>query len=316
MKILVLDTVHPLLFERIAPYGFQIIDATELPRAACISLMEGITGIVVRSRFPIDAEFLKYAPQLKFIARSGAGMENIDINYCHQRSIQLFNAPEGNRNAVGEHGIGMLLALMNHFVKGDAEVRNGIWDREGNRGEEIEGKTIGIIGYGNNGREFAKKLRGFDCEIIAYDKYLHTLPDDFVQQVSIEEIYQRSDVISFHVPQNQETIYWANSSFFHALSKSIYLLNLSRGKIVETKALLNALDEGIVKGAALDVLEYEKSSFEKIDQHPDFNALLSSKKVLFTPHVAGWTIESYQKLSRVLADKIIKWRITDCKLAD
>ena len=179
MKILVLDTVHPLLFERIAPYGFQIIDATELPRATCISLMEGITGIVVRSRFPMDADFLKYAPQLKFIARSGAGMENIDVAYCSERSIQLFNAPEGNRNAVGEHALGMLLALMNHFIQGDAEVRKGIWDREGNRGEEIEGKTIGIIGYGNNGREFAKKLRGFDCSLLVYDKYLSEINDSF-----------------------------------------------------------------------------------------------------------------------------------------
>jgi len=311
MKILVLDTVHPLLFERIAPYGFQIIDATELPRATCISLMEGITGIVVRSRFPMDAEFLKYAPQLKFIARSGAGMENIDIDYCHQRSIQLFNAPEGNRNAVGEHALGMLLALMNHFVKGDAEVRKGIWDREGNRGEEIEGKTIGIIGYGNNGREFAKKLRGFDCTLLVYDKYLSEINDSFVEQVSLTELYKRCDVISFHIPQNAETIYWANESFFNQLSKPIYLLNLSRGKIVETKALLRAIDTGIVKGAALDVLEYEKSSFEKIDDHPDFNALLVSTKVIFTPHVAGWTVESYEKLSEVLAKKIVDWKISD-----
>jgi D-3-phosphoglycerate dehydrogenase len=311
MKILVLDTVHPILFERISSHGFTMIDATQLNREACIALLGDISGIVVRSRFPMDASFLSKAPHLKFIARSGAGMENIDVAYCSERSIQLFNAPEGNRNAVGEHALGMLLALMNHFIQGDAEVRKGIWDREGNRGEEIEGKTIGIIGYGNNGREFAKKLRGFDCSLLVYDKYLSEINDSFVEQVSLTELYKRCDVISFHIPQNAETIYWANESFFNQLSKPIYLLNLSRGKIVETKALLRAIDTGIVKGAALDVLEYEKSSFEKIDDHPDFNALLVSTKVIFTPHVAGWTVESYEKLSEVLAEKIIDWKIAD-----
>lgn len=311
MKILVLDTVHPILFDRIALHGFTVVDATTLNRETCISMLGDITGIIIRSRFPMDASFLENATQLKFIARSGAGMENIDVCYCAERSIQLFNAPEGNRNAVGEHAIGMLLALMNHFTQGDSEVRKGIWDREGNRGEEIEGKTIGIIGYGNNGREFAKKLRGFDCSVVVYDKYRTEINDAFVEQVSLEDLYQRSDVISFHIPQNAETIYWANESFFNQLSKPIYLLNLSRGKIVQTSALLHAIDSGKVKGAALDVLEYEKSSFEKVENHPDFNALLASQKVLFTPHVAGWTIESYEKLSAVLADKIIHWKVTD-----
>ena len=309
MHVFFIDTVHPVLENQLAVCGFNCIDVTkdninELKEKLAIA-----DGIVIRSRFPMNEDLLKFAPNLKFIARSGAGMENIDVAYCEKRNITLFNAPEGNRNAVGEHALGMILSLMNKFQKGDAEVRKGIWDREGNRGEELDGKTVGIIGYGNNGAAFAKKLRGFDVKILVYDKYLSNLSNEFITQVSLETLYKKADIISFHIPQNEETLFWANDVFFDKIEKPIYLLNLSRGKIVSTKALLKALNEGKVKGAGLDVLEFEKASFENFDNQKteDFNDLISNSKVLLTPHVGGWTSESYLKLSTVLADKIISW---------
>ena len=308
MKVVFLDKVHPILEERLTNEGFQCVDATKSDLETCHSLVEDAIGIVIRSRFPMHEAFLKYAQKLQFIARSGAGMENIDESYCLERNIQLFNAPEGNRNAVGEHALGMLLALLNNFILGDTQVRKGIWDREGNRGEELDSKTVGIIGYGNNGRAFAKKLRGFECKVLVYDKYLPTIADDFVTQVSLEEIYQEADVISFHIPQNIETRYWVNDAFFAALGKPIYLLNLSRGKIVDTQALLKAISTSQVKGAGLDVLEFEKASFENFSDSEHlsiFQELIASDKVILTPHVGGWTTESYYKLSDVLADKIL-----------
>ena len=308
MKVVFLDTVHPILEERLTNEGFQCVDATKSDLETCHSLVEDAIGIVIRSRFPMHESFLKHAPKLQFIARSGAGMENIDEVYCNEQNIQLFNAPEGNRNAVGEHTLGMLLALLNKFIPGDTQVRKGIWDRESNRGEELDGKTVGIIGYGNNGRVFAKKLGGFDCKVLVYDKYLEQISDDFVTQVPLEELYQEADVISFHIPQNEETRYWVNDAFFAALGKPIYLLNLSRGKIVDTQALLKAISTSQVKGAGLDVLEFEKASFENFsdsDRLSIFQELIASDKVILTPHVGGWTMESYFKLSDVLADKIL-----------
>jgi len=308
MKVVFLDTVHPILEERLTHQGFTCIDATQSDLETCYTLVHDAIGIVIRSRFPMREAFLKHAPNLQFIARSGAGMENIDEAYCREQNIQLFNAPEGNRNAVGEHALGMLLALLNKFIPGDKQVRQGIWDREGNRGEELDGKTVGIIGYGNNGRAFAKKLRGFECKVIVYDKYLEQISNDFVSQVPLETLYNEADVISFHIPQNEETSYWVNHAFFASLSKPIYLLNLSRGKIVDTEALLNAIATNQVKGAGLDVLEFEKASFENFSDSERlsvFQALIASDKVILTPHVGGWTTESYFKLSDVLADKIL-----------
>jgi D-3-phosphoglycerate dehydrogenase len=308
MKVVFLDTVHPILEERLTHQGFTCIDATQSDLETCHTLVHDAIGIVIRSRFPMREAFLKHAPKLQFIARSGAGMENIDEAYCREQNIQLFNAPEGNRNAVGEHALGMLLALLNKFIQGDKQVRQGIWDREGNRGEELDSKTVGIIGYGNNGRAFAKKLRGFECKVLVYDKYLPTIADDFVTQVSLEQLYEKADVISFHIPQNEETRYWVNDAFFVSLEKPIYLLNLSRGKIVETQALLNAIARGQVNGAGLDVLEFEKASFENFSDSERlsvFQELITSEKVILTPHVGGWTTESYYKLSDVLADKIL-----------
>lgn len=308
MRVLFIDTVHPILNERLTARGFNCIDGTNYSIDELNVAVQSAEGIVIRSRISLNESFLKQALALKFIARSGAGMENIDVDYCQSREIELFNAPEGNRNAVGEHALGMLLALFNKIPQANAEVRQGKWDREGNRGIEIEGKTIGIIGYGNNGEAFAKVLRGFDARIIAYDKYKNAFQNEFVEEVSLEELFKSSDIVSFHIPQNEETIYYANDSFFDAFAKPIYLINLSRGKIVETSALVNAMKENQVLGACLDVLEYEKSSFENFfDQNlsEDFHFLLNSDNVILTPHVGGWTKESYFKLSDVLADKIL-----------
>jgi D-3-phosphoglycerate dehydrogenase len=247
---------------------------------------------------------------LKFIARSGSGLENIDQVYCKERKIELFNSPEGNRNAVGEHALGMLLSLLNKLPQANKQVKDGIWDREGNRGEELDGKTIGIIGYGNNGSAFAKKLRGFDVKILIYDKYKTGFGDHFVQEGTLQAIFQQADIVSFHIPLNKENKYFANQSFFNSFSKPIRLLNLSRGKIVNTKDMVLALKEKKVIGACLDVLEFETKSFESFfEQHlpEEFNYLIHSDNVILSPHVGGWTIESYFKLSNVLADKILDW---------
>jgi len=309
MEVVFLDTVHPVLEERLEASGlFSCVDGTEWSREECESRLKTAHGIVIRSRFPMYEQLLQFAPELRFIARSGAGMENIDEVYCAKRNILLFNAPEGNRNAVGEHALGMLLALMNKLHTGDRDVRKGIWDREGNRGVELDGKTVGIIGFGNNGAAFAKKLRGFDVKVLAYDKYKSGFGDDFVMEATLEAVLRKSDVLSFHIPQNAETIYFANQELFDGLGKSIYLLNLSRGKIVETAALIRALEKGVVLGAGLDVNEFEKASFESFfeSEIPEpLKYLLHSDRVLLTPHVGGWTQESYFKLSDVLADKIL-----------
>jgi len=308
MKVLFIDTVHEILQKRLEEKGVTCIDGTRFSMKECQSeLQKGVHGIVVRSRFRMDAALLDVAGDLKFIARSGAGMENIDEDYCRKRNIRLFNAPEGNRTAVGEHALGMLLALFNNLKKGDAEVRKGIWDREGNRGIELTGKTVGIIGYGNNGSAFAKVLRGFDCRILAYDKYRTGFGDEWVEESYVEQVYEQAEIISFHIPQNAETIHWANTAFFQKVKHPFYLVNLSRGKIVQTNALMDAIETGKVKGAVLDVLEYESSSFEQAfseEISPDFQRLLNSEQVLLSPHVGGWTNESYYKLSSVLADKI------------
>ncbi len=308
MTILFLDEVHEILANRLTEAGHICIHAEEKSLDECLKLVQNVDGIVIRSRFPMNESFLKHASQLKFIARSGAGMENINVPYCTERGITLYNSPEGNRNAVAEHALGMLLSLMNKLNSADQEVRKGKWDREGNRGIELDGKTVGIIGYGNNGKAFAKKLRGFDVNVLAYDKYKQSYGSDFVKECTLDAILDQADVISFHIPQNKETLFFANDAFFSKIEKSIFLLNLSRGKIVETEALVKAIESGKVLGAGLDVLEYEKTSFESFFEQElplPFQYLLNSPKVILTPHIGGWTNESYFKLSDVLADKIL-----------
>lgn len=307
-KVLFLDVVHNVLAERLTAANFTCVDASSYSKQECLSALRDAVGIVIRSRFTMNEELLQFAPDLAFIARSGAGMENIDEQYCKKRGIKLYNAPEGNRNAVGEHALGMLLSLLNKLHTANRDVKNGTWDREANRGIELDGKTVGIIGYGNNGSAFAKKLRGFDVKLMAYDKYKKNFGDHFVMECTLNALLKHADVISFHVPQNAETLFMANDAFFNRVQRPIFLLNLSRGKIVETAALVKGLKSGKIRGAGLDVLEYEKTSFESFfDQEMDanFSYLLQADNVLLTPHVGGWTDESYFKLSAVLADKIL-----------
>ena len=308
-KILFLDTVHENLEKGFNDLGWECIDGTGLDFLKVAKILPDANGIVIRSRFTLDACFLQHATNLQFIARSGAGMENIDTKYCEAQNIQLFNAPEGNRQAVAEHALGMLLTLMNRLVIGNEEVKSGKWDREGNRGVELSERTVGLIGFGNNGGATGRVLSGFGCEILAYDKYKSGFGNEYVQEVTLEELKERSDVISFHIPQTEETIGMFNQDFLNGMKKAFYLLNLSRGKVVETSAVTEGLKSGKILGAGLDVLEYEKTSFENFfdsstELPEDFKFLLKSNKVILSPHVGGWTVESYRKLSDVLLEKV------------
>lgn len=308
-KIAFIDTVHPVLQEGLEKLGWYCHDFTASTKEQIISEIHNYHGIVIRSRFAMNKDFLENATALEFIARSGAGMENIDVDYCATRKIELFNAPEGNRNAVAEHALGMLLALFNNLNRCDAEVRNGVWEREKNKGVELDGKTVGIIGFGNNGAAFAKKLKGFDAQILAYDKYKSGFGNEYVKESSWQEIYAKADVLSFHIPQNEDTLGLFNDECLQKFEKSIYIINLARGKIVKTETVKKGIESGKILGACLDVTEYEQSSFENMfdklnDLPADFKYILNSDKVILSPHVGGWTHESYYKLSAVLLEKI------------
>jgi len=308
MKIIHLDTNHPLIIEQFNELGFQNDEDYTSSKAAIEKKIHEYDGIIIRSRFALDATFLEKATKLKFIGRLGAGLENIDIDYARANDIFLAAAPEGNRNAVGEHTLGMLLSLFNKLNKADREVRSGKWDREGNRGLELEGKTVGIIGYGNMGKAFAKKLRGFDVdEVICYD-IEGGVEDDNARQVGIMELQQRTDVLSLHVPQTSATMGMVNVAFIEKFNNPFWLLNTARGKCVITEDLVSALKSGKILGAGLDVLEYEKFSFENMfigDKMPEaFQYLINAENVLLSTHVAGWTVESKIKLAQTVVDKI------------
>ncbi len=307
MKILHLDTNHHTLIAQFAELGFENHEDYTSTKEEIEAKIAQYDGVVIRSRFTLDKQFLDKAANLKFIGRVGAGLENIDTIYAKEKGIFLASAPEGNRNAVGEHSLGMLLALMNKMNKAHKEVRKGKWDREGNRGVELDGKTVGIIGYGNMGKAFAKKLTGFDVEVICYD-IIGGVGDDNARQVGILELQQKSDVISLHVPQTEQTIGMVNSEFINAFQKPFWLLNTARGSCVVTKDLVAGLKSGKVLGAGLDVLEYEKKSFDFSDffmnKPKPFKYLRKAPNVLLTPHVAGWTVESHEKLAQTIVDKV------------
>ncbi len=307
MKILHLDTNHPLLIAQFAELGFENHEDYTGTKEAIEAKIAQYDGIVIRSRFTLDKQFLDKATNLKFIGRVGAGLENIDTTYAREKGVFLASAPEGNRNAVGEHTLGMLLALLNKMNKAHKEVRKGIWDREGNRGVELDGKTVGIIGYGNMGKAFAKKLCGFDVEVICYD-IVGGVGDDNARQVGILELQQKSDVISLHVPQTERTIGMVHTEFINAFQKPFWLLNTARGTCVVTKDLVEGLKSGQILGAGLDVLEYEKKSFDFSDffmnKPKPFKYLRKAPNVLLTPHVAGWTVESHEKLAQTIVDKV------------
>lgn len=304
-KILFIDSVHPILEERLTQMEFACEHDYSSSKEMIETKITNYIGIVIRSRFTIDKSFLDKASKLKFIARSGAGLENIDIAYAAQKNIKVFNSPEGNKDAVGEHAIGMLLMLFNKLKQGDAQVRQSIWDREANRGIELSGKTVGILGYGNMGEALAKKLIGFDCKVIAYDKYKKDYSDDYTTEVSLEELFEQTDVLSIHLPLSHETKHYVNANFLNNFKKKIYLINTARGNNINTNDLVKTLQSGKVLGACLDVLEFESKSFDlENTHHKDFEYLKNAENVILSPHVAGWTAESYQKLSEYLANKI------------
>ena len=306
MKILHLDKNHSLLINQLNDLGFTNHEDYSSSKLEIENIINPYNGIVIRSRFSIDKQFIDAATNLKFIARVGAGLENIDCKYAEKKNIKLIAAPEGNRNAVSEHALGMLLSLFNKLNKADAEVRNGKWLREDNRGVELDGKTIGLIGYGNMGKAFAKKLRGFDVEVLCYD-IKSNVGDENATQVSLRKLQEKADVISLHTPQTKLTINMVNSTFINKFKKPFWFINTARGKSVVTADLVSALKSGKILGAGLDVLEYEKASFETLfsqDLPEAFKYLIQAKNVLLTPHVAGWTFESNQKLAQTIVDKI------------
>jgi D-3-phosphoglycerate dehydrogenase len=306
IKILHIDSNHPLLWKQLEQAGFQNEADFTSSKEEIEAKIGNYQGIVIRSRFKIDQSFLDKATNLQFIARVGAGLESIECEYAKQRGIHLIAAPEGNANAVGEQAIGMLLSLFNHLNKANNEVKSGQWIREGNRGHELEGKTIGIIGYGNMGKSFAKKLRGFDITVLCYD-ILPNVGDENATQVSLAALQEQADVISLHTPWTPQTDKMINSDFINQFKKSFWFINTARGNSVVTEDLVEALKGGKILGAGLDVLEYEKGSFETLfegEKPAAFAYLLQADNVLLTPHIAGWTVESHQKLAQTIVDKI------------
>ncbi len=309
MKILFIDSTHPCLGEILEQAGFDCTYAYHKSKEEILALFPYFEGFVIRSKIKLTKTELDLATNLKFIARVGAGLENIDVEYAESKGIVCYNAPEGNRDAVGEHAVGMLLALFNNLYRCNWEVRNGKWRREANRGIEIMGKTVGIIGYGNMGSAFARRLSGFGCKVIAYDKYKTNYTDAYCEEKELADLFEQCDILSLHVPQTPETIYMVNDSFLSQFKKPIYLINTARGKVVCIADLVKHLKSGQVKGACLDVLEYEKTSFEDLHANnmPEaFEYLIGADNVLLSPHVGGWTHESNVKLAEVLAHKIIK----------
>ncbi len=306
MKVLHLDTNHELLINQLNNLGFINDEDYTSSKDEIIAKIHQYDGFIIRSRFSIDKTFLDAATNLKFIGRVGAGLENIDCDYAESKDIYLISAPEGNRNAVGEHALGMLLSLFNKLNKADSEVRQGKWLREENRGIELDGKTIGLIGYGNMGKAFAKKLRGFDVTVLCYD-IKDNVADENAKQVSLKELQQQADVLSLHTPETPLTTNMIDEAFISQFKKPFWLINTARGKSVVTKDLVSALQSGKILGAGLDVLEYEKASFESLfsSEMPEaFQYLIDSENVLLSPHVAGWTIESKEKLAQTIVDKI------------
>lgn len=306
MKILHLDTNHSLLINQLNDLGFTNREDYTSSKEDVEAKIHEYDGIVIRSRFTIDKQFLDKATNLKFIGRVGAGLENIDCDYAESKGVYLISAPEGNRNAVGEHALGMLLSLFNKLNKADKEVRQGKWLREDNRGIELDGKTVGLIGYGNMGKAFAKKLKGFDVQVLCYDIKLN-IGDENARQVSLKELQEKADVLSLHTPQTLLTTNMVNEAFISQFKKSFWLINTARGKSVVTSDLVEALNSGKILGAGLDVLEYEKASFENLfssEMPLAFEYLIQAENVLLTPHVAGWTIESKEKLAQTIVDKI------------
>ncbi|MCS3553146.1 MULTISPECIES: NAD(P)-dependent oxidoreductase [unclassified Sphingobacterium] len=304
-KVLIVDDAHAVLTQKLDQAGIAYDYKPEFDRADTEKYISDYTGLIIRSKFQVDQHFIDLANNLQFIARCGAGMDNIDEAYAQSKGIELISANEGNCDAVGEHMIGMLLSLMNHLNRANQEIKTGLWRREANRGFELQGRTVAIIGYGHNGQAMAKKLSGFGVKVIAYDKYKTSFSDQFAKEVSMEEVVKHADVLSFHIPLTKETKGLINEEYLYHFRKPIFFLLGARGGIVQIPAVLKAMDEGKIIGAAFDVLPVE--NFPALKEQSWFSDLTSRDNVILSPHVAGWTFESYYKLSDVVADKIISF---------
>lgn len=307
MKILIADTMHSSFFGMLEEQGWDYAYQPGYKRQDIINAIPDFDGLVIRSKTFVDREVMEAAKNLKFIARAGAGLDLIDLDIASEKGVQVFHAGEGNRDAVAEHALGMLLALFNNILKADREVRAGIWDREGNRGVEIMNKTVGIIGYGNNGTATARRLSGFGCEVLAYDRYRDNYSDSYAKESSVEEIKQRADIISMHVPLTELTRFLIDDDFISTVAKPFYLVNLSRGETVKLSAVVSGLKSGKILGACLDVLENEKLKNLTDQQKVAFDYLCASDRVVLTPHIGGWTHESYVRINEVLVRQIATW---------
>lgn len=297
--------MHPSIIPLLENEGFRVDYRPEISRPEIEVIIHQYHGLIIRSKTTMDRPLLEKASQLRFIGRAGAGLDKIDVDYLEGRNIPLYNAPEGNRDAVAEHAIGMLLALFNHIPRADRQVREKIWNREQNRGEELSGKTVGIFGYGHMGQTFAKKLRGFDVKVLAYDKYKSGFGSEFVEESSFERVQEESDILSVHVPLTSETRNFFTLDVINAFKKPFYLINTARGEVISFETLNEALESGKLKGALLDVLEKEKLDKLEPSQEKAFQRLAQKTNVLFSPHVAGWTFQSYEKINKVLVGKLL-----------
>lgn len=308
MKIIIIDKVHEYLPKELKKLGFDVDDKQDIIPTEILPILHNFDGIVIRSKIKLTDKILSELPNLKFIARVGAGMESIDAEFAIKQGIKLINAPEGNRDSVGEHSIGMILNLFNKICAANTQVKSGIWQREPNRGIELMGKTVGIIGYGNMGSAFARRLSGFGVKVISYDKYKKNYADNYTTEVSINEIFGQTDVLSLHVPLQNDTFYMINDTFIKKFNKPFYLINTARGKIVNTTDLVKNLKSGKILGAALDVLEYEKVSFENLstEKNEEIEYLQNAENIILTPHIAGLTYDSNLKLAQVTVDKIVE----------
>ncbi len=315
MEILIIHQIHNTLEDILKKNGHKVDTILGLSREKVLEILPKYDGLIVRSALKVDKEVIDAGIKLKFVGRLGAGMENIDSEYAAQKGIVLHNAPEGNRSAVGEHAVGMLLSLYNNLNKADQEVRQGIWKREENRGEEIQEKTVAIIGYGNMGSAFAQKISGFGATVIAYDKYKSNYGNEYVKEVSLQTVFETADIVSLHTPLQEDTFHMVNTEFINSFNKDITLINTSRGPVVHTSDLVTALENGKVKSACLDVLEFEGLSFEGIDNDSDlpdgrqvkevFDYLKNADNVLLSPHIGGWTHQSNIRMAQVLGEKIV-----------
>ena len=306
MKVLIVDPMHESILGLLGKYGFEVNYAPKITREEIVEQIGSYEGIIIRSKTPLDRALLERATRLQFIGRAGAGLDQLDLDYLKERGVALFHAAKGNRDAVAEHAIGGLLALFNHLNQADTQVRKGIWDREGNRGVELKGKTVGIFGFGNMGKAFSKRLKGFGVHVLAYDKYKKDFGKKGVQEVSWETLKKQADVLSIHVPLTAETRDFFTLEELKSFANPFWLINTARGEVIRMETLNQALDLGILKGVVLDVLENEKFDRFSPDQKLQFELLAKRENVLFTPHVAGWTEESYQKINEVLVKQILQ----------